>query len=222
MLALLALLAFAPAARAATVAPTSVDFGTQHVGTVGGSKALTVTNDGALPITLDGQSFTGDDDFIVSSTTCVATLAIDAVCEVRVRFAPQAIGDRAGTLHVAGATAGLKGTGDALPAGPTGPQGPQGEQGIQGPQGIQGVQGPKGDQGDKGDTGAQGLQGVQGQTGPQGQKGDTGIQGPRGATGPRGLQGPPGRDAVIACRVVKTKVQGTLKVVCSVQFATAR
>jgi hypothetical protein len=224
-------LAFAQSAQAdapTVTAVTDAAFGTQHQGTVGGSKGFKVHNGGLTLITITGETFDpdgtnpGTDDFLVSSSTCGGSLVADADCEIRVRFAPQATGTRSAVLHVQAGTDGtasgvtLSGTGDALP---------------QGPQGVQGEIGPQGTKGDpclSSDPLCVGPQGIQGESGPQGPKGnaclsnDPACRGPRGLRGLQGTQGPPGRDAIIACTVAKTKTTGKLKVICKVQFANAR
>jgi Collagen triple helix repeat (20 copies) len=193
-------------ASAPTVGPTPHDFGSQAQGTVSGSQSFTVQNGGLTSVTVTGETFDQDganpgaDDFLVSSNTCGGSLSASGNCEIRVRFAPQGIGQRKAILHVQSGDGtandvNLSGTGTTLAQGPTGSQGIQGPTGPQGPTGIQG---PQGIQGPKGDRGAVGV------------------------TGQTGAQGPAGRDATIACRVAKTKKTRKLKVICTVNFTNAR
>jgi hypothetical protein len=240
-------LAFAQPAQATTptVSPTSHDFASQARGTVSASQAFTVKNENsglaASNMIVAGETFSGD-DFLVSSSTCGGSVLPQETCEIRVRFVPQSTTAISETMQVVTdqGTADdvtLTGTGGDLPQGPKGDKGDKGDQGIQGIQGIQGQKGDKGDQGiqgQQGDQGVKGADGVDGHIGPQGPQGDQGpmgpacpatnaaCRGPRGLQGVKGAQGPPGRDAIIACKVVKTKTQGKITVVCQVNFANAR
>lgn len=102
-------------AGAATLAPTSADFGNQAVGSVSAPKTFTVTAgllDLALPLTV---STSGD---FKQTNNCPATLGflLTSSCTVNVTFGPTAQGDRAGTLStttliVGGPSAALRGTG---------------------------------------------------------------------------------------------------------------
>ena len=230
-------LAFAQSAQAAapSVAPTSQDFGSQAQGTVGGSHQFTVTNADLTPLTVTGETFGGNDDFFVSSTTCGGTVATS--CDVWVRFAPQGTGSRSGTMTVNSSSGDsnsvtLTGTGTVRDPGATGATGGTGATGATGGTGATGATGATGVDGVNGMTGATGATGGTGPTGPTGATGATGsgaagVTGATGATGPRGTgptgaQGPPGRDAIIACKVAKTKTGKKPKVICTVRFANAR
>ena len=157
------------------VTPSSVNAGSQTVGTAGPTTHLTVT----LPsfdatfaqATLAGAN---PDDFLITRDGCVGPRLSQSTCDIAVRFFPQALGRRTATLvlpasytqSITGApdtdtrNVALEGSAVAPPPGPKGDTGLQGIQGIQGQQGIQGIQG---------------------------------IQGQRGPVGPVGPQGPPGK-----------------------------
>lgn len=101
-------------AGAATLAPTSANFGTQAVGTASAPKVFTLTPE-LLDLTL-AISTTGD---FKQSNNCPAQLGIlSGPCTINVTFAPTAGGGRSGTLNtttplLGGPTAALSGTGDA-------------------------------------------------------------------------------------------------------------
>ncbi len=161
-------------AGTATSAPGSLAFGTPGAipqGAVSAPQTVTITNDGAAPLVVDGFDFTGANpgDYFTGQDTCSAPVARGDTCTVAVRFAPQAQGTRTATLAVvsnagtpANSTVTLVGAASGASAA---------------------VPGPPGADGDDGDDG-----------GP----GPTGPTGPPGATGP---QGPPGRDATVTCKV---------------------
>jgi hypothetical protein len=109
-------------AGAATLAPSSNNFGSQAVGTVSAPKAFTVTAQPPLDVVLPlAVSTTGD---FKQTNNCPATLGFlaTASCTVNVTFNPTAAGARTGTLStttlvVGGPTAALAGTGDNSGAG---------------------------------------------------------------------------------------------------------
>jgi hypothetical protein len=164
-------------APVAAADPTDVDFGSQAVGTVGGSQVVTITNIGDSDLDIDGFTFSGTnaDDFLVAADTCRRAVAPAASCSVSLRFAPQSTGDRTATLTVKSnaphaETVALSGEGTASAgSGPAGPQGPAGPAGI-------------------------------GATGPTGATGADGAQGPAGPTGPRGKRGPA---SIVKCIVFR-------------------
>jgi hypothetical protein len=180
----------------ATASTDSVTFPeTQPISTVSAPQAITLTNEGGNPLTIDAATFTGSEpalssdhpeDFLVDTSGCLGALAYQASCQIEVRFLPQSTGTSTATLKIAGdmsagpTTIALTGTGGTLP------QGAPGEPGPTGPQGAQGEPGPSGSQG------AQGLQGQAGATGPTGATGETGHTETQGPQGPAGSQGPPG------------------------------
>jgi hypothetical protein len=82
-----------------TAAPGSQDFGTQPLDTSGAPQAFVLTNISTqstpiAPFTAGPQP----DDFLISASTCPASLAAYASCTVYVRFSPTATGARNATL----------------------------------------------------------------------------------------------------------------------------
>jgi hypothetical protein len=95
------------------LAPSTVAFGPQLLGTTSAVQRIAVKNAGTTPFSISTIDASGD--FGVVGSTCGATLAAGATCSVNVAFAPTAEGSRAGVLTVttgAGAgTASLTGMG---------------------------------------------------------------------------------------------------------------
>ena len=112
------------ATPALSFAPASMAYVPQAVGTTGPGQVITLTNTGTtaasnlLPFAI-AASQTGVDEFIVTATTCGATLAANASCTVTLAFRPSAAGLRFGGVAPASlsAVAALSGTGT-----PTGAQ----------------------------------------------------------------------------------------------------
>ena len=100
-----------------TLAPTSLIFASQTVGTPSAAQPVTVHNGTAAAVSLTTPAITGTNsaDFKVSSTTCTTSLAASASCTISVTFDPTATGTRNAALGItAGATAlsaSLTGTG---------------------------------------------------------------------------------------------------------------
>jgi hypothetical protein len=84
------------------LAPTSLNFGTQPVGTKSLPKKITVTNKGSAAVSISGVSITGTNagDFAIGSNTCGASLASGASCFVKVTFTPSARGKRTANVSV--------------------------------------------------------------------------------------------------------------------------
>jgi hypothetical protein len=104
-------------APAATLAPSSFDFGSRQAGRRSVPRPFVVRNEGATPLALGASSLIGvdPDQFAVAGDECTdAVLAPGDECRVRVRFAPHSRGAKSARLRVAaegGAfTAGLSGT----------------------------------------------------------------------------------------------------------------
>jgi hypothetical protein len=110
--------ASAGSASAATIAPSTANFGNQGVGGTSAPRAFTLTPD-LLDLTLS-ISTTGD---YRQTNNCPAILSIlTGPCTINVTFAPTAAGNRSGTLSsttliLGGPTAQLAGTGTAGPDG---------------------------------------------------------------------------------------------------------
>ena len=113
----------AVSAPAVTLAPTSVAFGNQRVGSSSTAQSVTLTNSGNAALTVNGISLTGTNaaDFGQTNTCPVApsTLAAGSSCSISVRFTPGAAGSRSASLSVADNASGsphtvsLTGTGTA-------------------------------------------------------------------------------------------------------------
>ncbi|WP_041597216.1 choice-of-anchor D domain-containing protein [Granulicella tundricola] len=106
---------------AATLTPTSQDFGSEPVGFTTAAKPFVWTNNSTFPAAVTIQAASGD--FSVVSPAC-GTVASGASCTINVVFTPTALGARTGTLSVGSGTttltASLTGTGvPALALSPT-------------------------------------------------------------------------------------------------------
>jgi hypothetical protein len=134
--------------RAWPLLGAGVAFGAQPRETIGAARTVTLT------ATLDGvrpARVAAGDEFMVAGDTCAgATLDAGETCSVRLRFAPAAMGPRAGTLLVRDALGDaigaidLTGTGDAPRVGALGLAG---RDGASGPAGVPGAAGPRGARG---------------------------------------------------------------------------
>ena len=105
----------AGAASIAGLAPSSLTFANQIVGTTSGTQSVTLTNSGNATLNISSISITGN---FSQSNNCGATLAAGASCTLNVAFTPTATGTRTGTLTIADnasngspQTASLSGTG---------------------------------------------------------------------------------------------------------------
>ncbi|GAB4255676.1 choice-of-anchor D domain-containing protein [Deferrisoma sp.] len=101
------------------VAPATVTFGATAVGETAGPEVVTVTNEGTSALSITSVTTSSEEEFPIT-TTCGATLAAGASCEVRVSFAPASHGARTGTLTITTddpdegtVTVSLSGTGQA-------------------------------------------------------------------------------------------------------------
>jgi hypothetical protein len=99
--------------------PSSVDFGSQQVGSgAGTAEVINVVNSGSAPLEIDTIALAGDDsgDFAIEGDGCSGeTLTPEGECMVEVAFAPTAAGERGAVLalpsNVPTYTVPLKGTG---------------------------------------------------------------------------------------------------------------
>jgi hypothetical protein len=102
-------------APSAQLAPTSLTFGTQMVGT-SSSQLITLTNAASTSLTINSITTTGD---FAETDDCGSSLAGNTSCTIIVTFQPSASGTRNGTLTVSDSagnspqTASLIGTGSA-------------------------------------------------------------------------------------------------------------
>ena len=117
------------AAPTADESTPTVDFGTQPQGTATAEQALTVTNNGSAPLVVSGVLLGGSNpgDYLVDNR-CQQPVAVGSVCQIGVRFDPQATGASSADLTLltnaltAPAPVSLSGIGGSLPTGPTGPR----------------------------------------------------------------------------------------------------
>jgi uncharacterized repeat protein (TIGR01451 family) len=91
-----------PPAPVASVAPQSVDFGSQTTGTTSPTHLVTLGNTGTGPLVIGSATIGGLNgaDFATSADTCTgSTLAPGTACTVSVAFSPSAAGSRSATLQ---------------------------------------------------------------------------------------------------------------------------
>ncbi len=82
-----------------SVAPTTVNFGDQLVGTTSTSQGVTITNTGTTVLYL--TSVTANGDFAAQLGTCDTPVPVASSCTVSVTFTPASTGTRTGTLTIA-------------------------------------------------------------------------------------------------------------------------
>src|SRR6185437_394616 len=92
-----------PAVPAMTVAPGSLTFAAQAVGTASPAQTILVTNSGNAALTVSQIAVVGD---FVETDNCVGTIAVGASCSVQVGFGPTATGARTGLVTIYGNVAG--------------------------------------------------------------------------------------------------------------------
>jgi hypothetical protein len=80
-----------------TLAPTSLNFPSQPIGTASTTQTVTLTNSGNAALTVSGIQLTGD---YAQSNNCTGSLAAGASCAINVTFTPTAFGTRNGSLNV--------------------------------------------------------------------------------------------------------------------------
>jgi len=85
-----------------TLLPSSLDFGSQPVGTSSQPQMLTFTNHGPLPVTIYSGQFTGRNPgaFAVTNGTCGMTVLPGQSCTANIVFAPHITGPNTATLDV--------------------------------------------------------------------------------------------------------------------------
>ncbi len=87
-------IAVAPAGVSLT--PSSLTFAGTGVGLSAPAQAITLTNNGGLPLNISKQTISGD--FAIAVSTCGSTLGVNAACSMTVVFTPTAAGNRPGVL----------------------------------------------------------------------------------------------------------------------------
>jgi hypothetical protein len=80
------------------IAPTSITFSSQAVGTTSPAKVISVTNKGSSALTISSITKTGD--FVIVSKTCGTSLSAGASCQVNVAFKAIVAGTRTGLLSI--------------------------------------------------------------------------------------------------------------------------
>jgi hypothetical protein len=80
-----------------TVAPSSLTFASQAVGTPSAAQAVTLSNPGTLAVTISSIAASGD---FSQANNCGTSLAVSATCTINVTFTPTAAGTRTGTLTI--------------------------------------------------------------------------------------------------------------------------
>src|SRR5579862_909158 len=88
------------ASSTATVDPSSLFFSATNLGSTSPAQTVTLRNGGAAAISSISTSITGTNasDFVLSGSSCGASLAPSSSCTVNIAFAPSAAGPRSATL----------------------------------------------------------------------------------------------------------------------------
>jgi len=86
----------------ASLAPTSLIFPSQQVGTTSAAQTVTLTNTGNTVLNVSGVQVTGD---FAQTNNCSAPLPASSRCTLNIMFSPTASGTRGGTLTVTNNTA---------------------------------------------------------------------------------------------------------------------
>jgi hypothetical protein len=84
--------------------PASPDFGGQNVTTTSSEQAITLTNNGTVPLSVSGAHSSGD--FSVTSNTCTAPILSAGTCQVGIKFTPSSAGAAVGSLQITDNAAG--------------------------------------------------------------------------------------------------------------------
>jgi FG-GAP-like repeat/Abnormal spindle-like microcephaly-assoc'd, ASPM-SPD-2-Hydin len=86
----------------ASVAPASLSFGNQFVGSSSAAQAITISSTGNIPLTIGSVSLSGAQvsDFSQTSSTCSSTLPNGSSCTVSINFTPAALGGGSASLTV--------------------------------------------------------------------------------------------------------------------------
>jgi Pro-kumamolisin, activation domain/Abnormal spindle-like microcephaly-assoc'd, ASPM-SPD-2-Hydin len=107
-----------------SLAPTSLMFASQTVGTASASQAITLSNTGNAALSITSISITGTNSSDFTETnTCGTSVAQSATCTITVVFQPTAAGNRTASISIADNAAGnpqtasLTGTAAPAPAG---------------------------------------------------------------------------------------------------------
>jgi hypothetical protein len=83
--------------HAIALVPTSLDFGSQGVGSTSSPQTVTLSNTGNAVLTIPGIATTGD---FAQSHDCGTSVAAAASCSINVTFTPTTTGNRTGSLTI--------------------------------------------------------------------------------------------------------------------------
>ena len=91
-------------APAVGVAPASLSFGDQTVGSTSGSQTVTVTNTGNATLSISSVDLEGSSagDYVLTSRTCGSSVSVGGQCAISVAFKPTTPGARSASLVIAG------------------------------------------------------------------------------------------------------------------------
>jgi FG-GAP-like repeat/Abnormal spindle-like microcephaly-assoc'd, ASPM-SPD-2-Hydin len=86
----------------ASVAPASLSFGNQFVGSSSAAQAITISSTGNIPLTIASVRLSGaqGSDFSQTGSTCGSALPHGSSCTVSINFTPAALGGGAASLTV--------------------------------------------------------------------------------------------------------------------------
>lgn len=79
------------------LSPSNLNFGTQNVGVVSSSQAITLTNGGASTLTISGITASGD---FTETNTCSVPLIAGTNCAILVTYKPSIVGTSVGALTI--------------------------------------------------------------------------------------------------------------------------
>jgi hypothetical protein len=79
------------------LSPSNLNFGTQNVGVVSSSQAITLTNGGATTLTISGITASGD---FTETNTCSVPLIAGTNCAILVTYKPSIVGTSVGALTI--------------------------------------------------------------------------------------------------------------------------
>jgi predicted GH43/DUF377 family glycosyl hydrolase/sugar lactone lactonase YvrE len=108
-----------------SLSATSVAFGTEPVNTESAYQPVTLTNTGAVPVTISGVALTGSDptQFLISANYCPTSLAAGANCSIHLHFYPNVTGPASAALTItdnaAGSPQSIMLTGTSVSSAPT-------------------------------------------------------------------------------------------------------
>ena len=89
------LVGMANSGAAATIAPSSLSWGDQNLGTTSSAQTITLTNSGTASLNINSVLASGD---FAQTNDCPSALATNASCTINVTFAPSNTGARSGYL----------------------------------------------------------------------------------------------------------------------------